>query len=428
MFSILRELELEPKDFIRNEIFPLNFCNYTSSIFGGACPVLNEQIDFFKKLGVTAIISLTEFSLHSEKFFNYNEYIHVSKLELNSIKTYHFPIQDGYIPDSKMFIDIITTMKRELESGTIYVHCWRGNGRTRTIIGAYLKLIENDKNFLTTLEKINLDRERKESLSEKQINFLNNISLLNFYNIDEISTLKYSTLYEMTPMKNIFSSDKSNLYYGKIQDVLQDDLFYNKFISSWQNLYDEISKLILVENPPIVIYGKKAYQHRDVGFFSNDSKGYYYSNQLMPSSPLTPLLEELLALINRKFVFPWNNRKYNGILINRYKDGTNYIGAHSDDEKSLGENGVIAISLGATRKFRIRNKQANQKYYEYYKNGYYQEFTCGKKNENIFDLPLENNSIIWMQGDFQKEFTHEIPIEKRVKEPRISLTFRCHLV
>jgi len=32
-----------------------------------------------------------------------------------------------------------------------------------------------------------------------------------------------------------------------------------------------------------------------------------------------------------------------------------------------------------------------------------------------------------MSGNFQKEFTHEIPIEKRVKGERYSFTFRQHL-
>jgi len=31
-----------------------------------------------------------------------------------------------------------------------------------------------------------------------------------------------------------------------------------------------------------------------------------------------------------------------------------------------------------------------------------------------------------MGGNFQKEFTHEIPVEKKIKEVRYSLTFRKH--
>ena len=32
-----------------------------------------------------------------------------------------------------------------------------------------------------------------------------------------------------------------------------------------------------------------------------------------------------------------------------------------------------------------------------------------------------------MGGNFQKEFTHEIPIEKKVLDTRYSLTFRRHM-
>jgi len=32
-----------------------------------------------------------------------------------------------------------------------------------------------------------------------------------------------------------------------------------------------------------------------------------------------------------------------------------------------------------------------------------------------------------MQGEFQKEFTHEIPIQKKILDERISLTFRKHI-
>ena len=33
-----------------------------------------------------------------------------------------------------------------------------------------------------------------------------------------------------------------------------------------------------------------------------------------------------------------------------------------------------------------------------------------------------------MGGEFQKEFTHEIPIERKVKNVRWSFTFRKHLI
>ena len=156
----------------------------------------------------------------------------------------------------------------------------------------------------------------------------------------------------------------------------------------------------LDEYPPIKIFGKICHQRRCVGFFSDESIGYKYSGQLSKSKPMTSSLISLLALVNSIF-----HTEYNGILVNQYKTGEDYISAHSDDEANLDDSGVVAISWGATRKFRIRNKITKK---------------------IIGDYALTSGSMLQMKGNFQKEFTHEIPIEKRVKEARISFTFRKH--
>jgi alkylated DNA repair dioxygenase AlkB len=39
---------------------------------------------------------------------------------------------------------------------------------------------------------------------------------------------------------------------------------------------------------------------------------------------------------------------------------------------------------------------------------------------------MKSCDIIFMSGDFQKEFTHEIPKQLKIKEPRYSFTFRHH--
>jgi alkylated DNA repair dioxygenase AlkB len=44
--------------------------------------------------------------------------------------------------------------------------------------------------------------------------------------------------------------------------------------------------------------------------------------------------------------------RFDYVLINYYANGNNYIGYHSDDERDLKSNGVIAsLSLGASRDF-----------------------------------------------------------------------------
>ena len=156
----------------------------------------------------------------------------------------------------------------------------------------------------------------------------------------------------------------------------------------------------LVVNPEIIVFGKVCRQHRSVGFFSDESEGYRYSRRLMTSQPLTDNLRVLLGDINRKF-----GTSFNGILVNRYDSGSDDISSHSDDEKGINVDDVIAISYGTVRTFRIREKQ-------------------GRKI--VADIPTESGKIIHMGGEFQREFTHEIPIEKKQKGIRYSFTFRYH--
>ena len=156
----------------------------------------------------------------------------------------------------------------------------------------------------------------------------------------------------------------------------------------------------LTVRPKVRVFGRTCYQNRDVGFYSNKSKGYAYSNQIMESKPLDDAMESLIDYVNRYY-----DSNFNSILINKYNNGTEYIGAHSDDEKGIGNGGVVTISYGAIRKFRIRDKLTRK---------------------IVKDVPTTPYSMIHMAGNFQKEFTHEIPIEKKVKDARISITFRNH--
>ena len=189
--------------------------------------------------------------------------------------------------------------------------------------------------------------------------------------------------------KCIIKTEKSSLTIHHISDI-------DELISL---CIDEIADK-LIENPHIKIYGKICIQHRSIGFFSNTSIGYYYSGQLAKSQKLTENLSKLLNIINKYF-----NSEFNAILINKYKNGEENIGAHGDDEKFIDKNGVVALSCGAIRKFRIRNKLTKK---------------------IVIDIPTIPGEIIHMVGDFQKEFTHEIPVQKKIKEVRYSFTFRKH--
>jgi alkylated DNA repair dioxygenase AlkB len=165
--------------------------------------------------------------------------------------------------------------------------------------------------------------------------------------------------------------------------------------------------LTLIHNPGFTLYGKPCVMHRDIGFFTDAPvKGYRFSGQIAVSQPLSPELWTLLQAVNE-----FTESDFNAILINRYNSNADYIGPHSDDESALGSGGVFALSLGAERIFRIREKATKKQ---------------------IQNIVTSNGQLLGMCGsDFQRLFTHEVPSVSKSKseEPsvRISLTFRKHL-
>jgi alkylated DNA repair dioxygenase AlkB len=179
--------------------------------------------------------------------------------------------------------------------------------------------------------------------------------------------------------------------------------FLDKGIFTKEELLEECISDIkpqLEERPGIMIFGKECHQKRNVGFFSDKSVGYKYSRKMMESKPLSKAMSELLDIVNEDM-----GADFNGILVNEYMDGNDYISAHSDDETGLDSVGVVSISYGAERIFRIRDKETK-------------EVMCNELTTHC--------SILHMGGYFQKIYTHEIPIQKKIKEIRISFTFRKH--
>lgn len=173
---------------------------------------------------------------------------------------------------------------------------------------------------------------------------------------------------------------------------------------SFLNIYDFSNDIELISN---CISECDTFLHksldRQVGFFSDSYSGdYMYGTdyKVTTSKKLTPSLLILLDKINDLF-----NSDYNGILVNKYEDGSKYIAKHSDS-KNHPENGVLIISYGATRNFGVYNKF----------------------NDKIVDIiPLISGQMIHMGGKFQEEFTHDVLADKKVKEVRYSLSFHKYM-
>ena len=169
-------------------------------------------------------------------------------------------------------------------------------------------------------------------------------------------------------------------------------------------LFKNLQKKIEWTQNRIRFYGKESLVPRLEAWYGDPGKSYAYSGIHMDPKPWT---DELLFI--KKAIEPIAGVTFNSVLINYYRDGTDRVAWHSDDEKELGKNPVIgSVSLGAERKFKLRHKK--------YK-------TNGLKH----DIMLNHGSFLLMKGSTQHHWMHEIPRTAKPIGPRINLTFRIIL-
>lgn len=146
----------------------------------------------------------------------------------------------------------------------------------------------------------------------------------------------------------------------------------------------------------IVLFGRSVPQPRLACWFGDES--YSYSGITMEPRSWSPRLASLKSMIEAA-----TNHSFNSVLVNLYRDGNDSMGWHADDEPELGSEPVIAsLSLGRTRKFRFRHRETKE----------------------TIEVDLEPGSLVVMSGLSQTCWIHDVPKSKRVKEPRINLTFR----
>lgn len=172
----------------------------------------------------------------------------------------------------------------------------------------------------------------------------------------------------------IFSQEQANHYASVLMDTI-----------AWK--HDEA-----------VIYGKHIVTARKVAWYADRDFSYTYSGTTKQALPWIRELAELKRITEEK-----SRHRFNSCLLNLYHHGEEGMAWHSDDEKSLGKNTVIAsLSFGAERKFSFRHKQS----------------------KDTVSLVLEHGSLLVMKGATQSNWLHRLPPTTKVKRPRINLTFR----
>lgn len=80
---------------------------------------------------------------------------------------------------------------------------------------------------------------------------------------------------------------------------------------------------------------------------------------------------------------------------------------------------MAGVSFGAKRTFRVSSKKDMTVMIA-------GESVDISKGRTAFDLEWPSGALVVMDGEFQNEFKHSVPVMKKVKDPRVSLTFRTH--
>ena len=179
---------------------------------------------------------------------------------------------------------------------------------------------------------------------------------------------------EIRYVKNFFNEEESVSYMESLQDRIK-----------WNQDY-------------IIMFGKTHHVPRLTAWYGDRNKTYTYSGISMTSKPWNAELLEI-----KKKVEQYANFNFNSVLLNFYRSGNDSNSWHSDDEKELGYQPIIgSISLGGTRKFRLRNK---------------------KNKKMTYNIELDKGSLLIMSGKTQQYWEHQIPKTRKIVSERINLKF-----
>jgi alkylated DNA repair dioxygenase AlkB len=177
------------------------------------------------------------------------------------------------------------------------------------------------------------------------------------------------------------------LFYPDFFTKLESDLYLQKLISDIEWKQESMN-----------MYGKQIAFPRLTAWYGDDDKHYSFSGISLAPKIWTKEIVDIKEKIE-----PVSNVKFNSVLLNRYRNGNDSISWHTDAEKELGRNPIIAsVNFGATRKFQLRHIKSKEK----------------------LEIELTHGSLLIMQGELQHFWQHQVPKTSQNVAERINLTFR----
>lgn len=173
----------------------------------------------------------------------------------------------------------------------------------------------------------------------------------------------------------------------------------NAYLSSHRatSLMDNLMESAGLGTHSITVFGQTCPMPRRIAWYGDQD--YSYSGVHHPARALPPMLNRLALQLERDLGQP-----FNCVLLNHYRTGRDSMGWHSDDDyKHDGHPLIASISLGATRRFRLRAKQDPSR---------------------SLGLDLEHGSLFVMGANTQRTHAHAVTRTRRAVAERLNLTFR----
>lgn len=167
-------------------------------------------------------------------------------------------------------------------------------------------------------------------------------------------------------------------------------------------LFSALEHEIAWEQQRLHLFGGEVAAPRLSSWIGDPGAVYTYSRTRFVPHAWTPTLTALREDLAARF-----GLSFNSVLAHLYRDGRDSMGWHSDDERELGREPVIAsLSFGAARRFRFRS-------------------IADKKV--VLAIDLEHGSLLLMRGATQHRYQHDLPKVAAPSGARINLTFRTIL-
>lgn len=196
------------------------------------------------------------------------------------------------------------------------------------------------------------------------------------------------------------SVDKSSENYENLAPRDGELFFVREFLCPYDAsiLQQQLLTDLEWDEETIVVVGKQVKVPRLVCWYGDPQACYKYSGTIHNPIPWTSGLKLVKTRIEK-----FSENRFNSVLGNLYRNGTDSMGWHADKEKELGIDPFIAsLSLGETRLFKLRHN----------------------KSKETINLYLSHGSLLLMGGNLQSRWRHSIPKSRKATHPRINLTFR----